>query len=491
MFNKKKYSTIYMFYTACGMIEYFEDITNIQESKNTIENQLVNKTTINIGFIQTNTTTPQNIIQFKKKLNIEIHNVSLVDFNNINKFNYNTIGIQMNTIFDFLFALVGLNKPFITNIVNFNGKNNKNKITFKYKDQYNYDINIISDELIDNGLYNIIYLPIQPKTNISQIDVYNIDSYNLMNGKIITIDNDIILTLPSNKIFEIYIFPIKKINLIVNHFENKISTFILEPNTYHYVYYNKTNPDEISITQLNIVNLNFITMPTNVKLTDDSNLIYYNNFLNFYNNKFYNTINKQYDTTIMNCDNCENNIKQYGSRYSLLSYYGTKNIYIKLPNLNLSNSIVTFSINFKTINSNKQVLFDIGNISSDNKYITSLFVYFENNTVRFNYVKNNNIENTFLYAEGNPMLNDNKWHSIIWTLNDDNWIIYVDAIQVLNAKKSNPNKYLFNCTTNFIGRKNNIDSLYSEYTNFIGFIDNFKIYNKKLSVLEIQNENIK
>jgi hypothetical protein len=229
-----------------------------------------------------------------------------------------------------------------------------------------------------------------------------------------------------------------------------------------------------------------------MQLKDNSNLVYYNNFLNFYNNKFYNTINKQYDTTIMNCDDCNNNIKEFGSRYSKLSYYGTDNIYIKLPDLNLSKSIITFSINFKTISNNNQVLFDIGNISSDNKYITSLFINFENDTVRFNYSKNNTLKSTFLYAEGNPKLNDNKWHNIIWTLTQDNkWIIYIDSVLVLNAEKFSPNKSVFNCTTNFIGKKNNINNIYQEYSNFIGFIDNFKIFNKQLTNFEIQNENIK
>jgi hypothetical protein len=486
-----------MFYTAFGLFEHYEDI---QGNENTIVEQFTNESleisendkNINLGFIQTDTTIPQNIMQFKKKLDIEIYNMSLVDSININKFNYNTVGIQMDTIFNFLFVLVGSNKPYITNIVNFNKKNNNNnKITFKYKDQYNYDINVISDGLIDNGLYNIIYLPIQPKINISQININNINSYNLFNGKIITVDNNIILTLPYNKIFEIYIFPIKKINLTVNHFENKTSTFILEPHIYHYIYYNRTNPDQIVITQLNIVNLNFITVPTNVKLKDNSNLIYYNNFLNFHNNKFYNIINKEYDTSIMNCDDCKNNIKEYGSRYSLLSYYGTENTYITLPKLNLSRSIITFSINFKTVNSNNQVLFDIGNVTRDNKYISSLFVNFENNTVRFNYVKENQIKSTFLHTKDNPILNDDKWHNIIWTLDNDKWTIYVDSVPILNDTNFTPNKDSFNCTTNFIGKKNNINLLYPKYTNFIGFIDNFKIYNKKLSILEIQNENIK
>jgi hypothetical protein len=174
-----------------------------------------------------------------------------------------------------------------------------------------------------------------------------------------------------------------------------------------------------------------------------------------------------------------------------LSYYGNNNSYIKLPDLNLSKNIITFSINFKTIDNNNQVLFDIGNTSSDNKYTNSLFVNFENNTVRFNYVKNNELKSTFLYSEGNPKLNDNNWHNIIWTLNNNNWIIYIDATQVLNASKFTPNKSNFNCTINLIGKKNNINNLYQQYTNFIGYIDNFKVYNKQLSTFEIQNENIK
>ena len=123
-----------------------------------------------------------------------------------------------NTIFDFIFSFIGSNKPFITNIVNFENKNNKNniiptRITFKYKDQYKYDINIISDELIINSLYNIIYLPIQSKTNISVIEANELDTYNRMNGTIITVSNNIKLQLPSNKIFEIYIFTqLKRVN---------------------------------------------------------------------------------------------------------------------------------------------------------------------------------------------------------------------------------------------------------------------------------------
>ena len=476
-----------MFYNAFGICEYFEDINNSTEQNKVNTDKIINPN--QIGFIQTNTVTPQNIMQFKKNVNVEIFNTSLINLENINKFNYNTIGINMDTIFDFDSALVGTNKPFITNIVNFN----KNKIYFKYKDQYKYDINLISDELIKNGLYNIIYLPIQSIMTISTIDATIMEKYNSMNGTIITVDNNIELTLPYNKIFEIYIFPMKQIKLLCYHFEGKISNFTLEPNVYYYIYYNITNPEPISITTLYIVNLNFITIPTNINLKDNSNLIYYNNFLNYNNNKFYNTINKKYDTQIMNCNDCNNNLAQYGSRYSSLSYKGINNSYIKLPELNLSNSIITFSINFKTDNNNnKQVLFDIGNVSSDNKYISSLFVNFENNTIRFNYVKNNELKSTFLYEEGNPIINDNKWHNIIWTLTfDDRWIIYVDTIKILNAKKLNPNKNNFNCTTNFIGKKINVNILYFDYLNFIGLIDNFKIFNKELSFFEIKNENIK
>ena len=477
-----------MFYNAFGICEYFEDINNSAEQSKNNSVKIINPT--QTGFIETNTVTPQNIMQFQKKLNIEIFNTALINSKNINKFNYNTIGIQMDTIFDFELALVGSTKPFITNIVT---SNNNNKIYFKYKDQYNYDINLVSDELIKNGLYNIIYLPIQPLMNISNIDVTTIEPYNNMNGNIITVDNNVELILPYNKIFEIYIFPIKQIKLICNYNYKgeKKNNFILDPNIYYYIYYNTTNSDPISITTLNIVNLNFITVPTNINLKDNSNLIYYNNFLNYNNKKFYNTINKKYDTQIMNCDDCTNNINQYGSRYSLLSYNGINNSYIKLPELNLSKSIITFSINFKTNNNNKQVLFDIGNISNDNKYINSLFVNFENNTVRFNYVKNNELLSTFLYNDKNPIINDNKWHNIIWTLTFDNWIIYVDNIKILNANKKNPNSSNFNCTSNFIGKKNNIGILNSEYSNFIGLIDNFKVYSKELSSFEIKNENIK
>jgi len=491
-----------MFYTAFGIIEHFEDgePLNSQENvdqPNENKDNMLNKNMaeekencLNTGFAQTIATLPQNIMHFTRKLNMEMYNLPIVDAVNISTFKNNTVAIQMNTIFDFVFSLVGSNRPFITNVLNFNGKNN-NKITFKYKDQYGYDIDLISNNLINNALYNIIYLPFQPKIEITDIDVTNLNSFNIMNGIIITVDRDVKLTLPSNKIFEIYIYPLKKVNLVIDHFENKVSTFILEPNTYNLVYYNINNYDQITITKLNTVNLNFITIPSSVQLNDNSNLLYYNNFLNLNNNKFYNIVNKQYDTTLMNCSDCGNNIKQYGSRYKKQSYYGTETVYMKLPDLNLSNTIITFSINFKTIDNNNQILFDIGNISSDNKYITSLFVNFENNTVRFNYIKNNELKSTFLYAEGNPKLNDNNWHNIIWTLNNDKWTIYVDSNQILNANKKTPNKYTFYCINNYIGKKNNINSLYTQYTNFIGFIDNFKIFSKELTTLEIQNENIK
>lgn len=464
-----------MFYTAFGLFEYFED------------NQTNNELYINAGFKQTNTVMPQNIIQFTKKLNIEMYNSPIISDHNIKLFENNTIGIQMNLIFNFTTSIVGSNKPFITNIFNVNQKNN-NKITFKYIDQYGYDINLISDDLINNALYNIIYLPIQPKKLISDIDADNINIYNNTNGIIISIDNDITLNMPSNKTFEIYIFPQKKINLIIKHFENKITKYSLDINMYHYVYYNILNSNPITIIPLNTVNLNFITLPTNVQLKDNSGLIYYNNFMNIYNNKFYNVISKEYDTIIMNCNNCNNNINQFGSRYKKMSYYGTENIYLKLPELNLMSNIITFSVNFKTNNIYNQILFDIGDLSTNNN-LTSLFVHFENSTIRFNYMENNELKSTFLYTEENFKLNDDKWHNIIWTLIDDKWIIYIDGKQILNTKKTTLNKFYYK--TNFIGKKNNINSLFSQYTNFIGFIDNFKIFNRELTIFEINNENIK
>jgi len=471
--------------------------TNQQSSGST--NQQSSESTNNlednyqIGFTQTNTLISQNILQFKNNLNFETYNMSIVDDSNIKKFINNTIGIQMDTIFDLTYSLVGSYVPFITTIINYNLNLKKNKIIFKYKDQYNYNINLISDELIDDGLYNIIYLPIQKKIDISQINATILNTYNYTNGKIFSLDNDVIFTLPYNKLYEIYIFPMKNINLTFNYFENNTSNFSLEPNIYYYIYYNINNQEPIKIIELNIVNLNLITSPIPIKLQDNSNLLYYNNFLNFNENKFYNIINKKYDTIVMNCNDCTNNIKEYGSRYSNASYYGTNDVYIQLPDLNLSNKIISFSINFKTINSGKQVLFDIGYISKDYKYITSVFIHFENDTVRFNYTKNNELLSTFLYAEGSPKLNDNEWHNIIWTLNNNKWIIYVDSIKILNATKFTPNNDSFNCTSDnsFIGKKNNNNQLFQQYDNFIGFIDNFKIYNKELLTLEIQSENIK
>jgi hypothetical protein len=494
-----------MFYNAFGLFEHFEDVSN--EIKQDVQNEIkqdvsekspdeIKQNYIQTGFNQTDTAIPSNLLQLKQKSNLELYNISVIDAENIKQFNNNTMGIQMNTVFDFTFSLIGYNKPFNTNIINYNKINNKNIVSFKYKDQYDYDINLNSNKLDDNRLYNILYLPIQSISNISYIDATTLKSFNLYNGLIITLNNDIKITLPYNKTFELYIFPLKQIKLTLEYFENKVSNFTLKPNVYSYLYYNNKNYEPISISELDIINLKLIMLPTTIELKDNNKLIYYNNFLNYNNNKFYNTVSKNYDTFLMNCNNCKENINSTGSRYSKLAYNGTANAYIKLPDLNLSNSVITFSINFKTndINNNNQTLFDVGYISSDYQIMNSLFVNFENNTVRFNYIKDNILISTFLYANGNPKLNDNTWHNIIWTLNINNtWTIYIDSVIILDAPKISPNKNNFYCTSNnnFIGKKNDANKLYRGYKNYIGLIDNFKIYGKKLDAYDIKNENIK
>jgi hypothetical protein len=486
-----------MFYNAFGLFEHFEDVQNeVKQDVSEKSPDEIKQQCLQTGFDQTDTALSSNFLQLKNKLNLEIFNMSIVDAQNIKKFNNNTMGIQMNTVFDFTFSLIGYTKPFNTKIINYNQNKTRNIVSFKYKDQYDYDVNLNSKELDNNRLYNILYLPIQSVSNISYIDATILKSFNLYNGLIISVNNDIKIKLPYNKIFELYIFPLKTIKITLEYFENKVTTFTVKPNIYSYLYYNSKNYDPISITELDIVNLQLIMLPTNIELKDNNKLIYYNNFLHYNNNKFYNTVTKNYDTILMNCNNCDENINKTGSRYSKLAYNGTPDAYLKLPDLNLSNSVITFSINFKTndTKNDDQTLFDIGYISSDYKNITSLFVNFENNTVRFNYVKDNILTSTFLYADGNPKLNDNMWHNIIWTLNnDDTWTIYIDTIMILDAPKISPNKKNFYCTSsnNFIAKKNDANKLYRRYKNYIGLIDNFKIYSKKLDAYDIKNENIK
>jgi len=530
-----------MFYSAFGFIEHFEDTKSVEnnqsventksvENNQSVENtrsvennQSVentrsvennqsdenNQSVENIQFYNSSldydnkllrdnfnlikTALPFNFIHFNKKLNIEIYNLTNIDISNLNnKFYRNIIGIILPIIFNFKSTYIGANIPFVTNVINYNNpKKEPNKINFKYFDYFNYEIDLISGDLIDKGLYNIIYLPIQPITKLKEINFSDINDFNLYNGKIISINNDITIYLSLNNIIELYILPYSNVRLTLILGDKTISSEIIPIFKYTYIYFNFTNKDPLNIQLLNIVNLFFITIPTNVNLLDNSNLIYYNNFVNYNNTKFYNNINKAYDTTIMNCtNNCVDNIALYGSRYSKNAYNGTNNVYMSLPDLNLSNKTITFSMNFKTQNTSNQVLFDIGH--SLNNYITSLFVNFENNTLRFNYVKNNELTSTFLYAKENPLLNDNKWHNFIWTLVKDKWIIFVDGVKIFDGYKESPNSSIFNCTTSnsLIGKKNNFNLLFNNYTNFIGIIDNFKIFNKVLSNDEILNENI-
>lgn len=482
-----------MFYTANGLIETFEDIaitSQIPNNSQNIENIACNEECYNTGFIKANTTLPNNIIQFTKKYSIQTYNSSIVEPININTFRNTTVNIIMDLIFNFTYSFIGINKPFITNIFNINNRK-KNKLIFKYYDQYEYEVNLQTDYLLDNTLYNIIYLPIQPKIDISTIDATKLNVYNIMNGSIITIANDIIISLLPNKIFEIYIYSLNDITLNIYYFENKNSQYTLNKNTYYYIYYNINTNDliPITITILDIINMYIITTPIKVNLISDNNLLYYNNFLNYRNKYFYNTVSKSYDTQIISsCDTC--NIKEYGSRKNKMSYYGS-NSYIQLPELNLNYPFITFSINFNTINNKNQILFDIGRKIND-VIGTSLFVNFEGNTVRFNHIENK-IFNTFIYNKTN--LIDGQWHNIIWTINNTNgeWTIIIDTVKTIYKSNNIINfKKLPNFNNNFIGNKNSITNKSSiTFSKYEGFIDNFKIYNKELMSYEITNENIK
>ena len=484
-----------MFYTAYGVIEHFEDIvetSQITDNSQNVENIACDEKCYNTGFIQANTTLPHNIIQFKEQFNIQTYNSQLVEAINIDTFRNNTVNIIMDLIFNFINSLIGTNKPFITNIFNNNNNTNKNKLIFKYYDQYGYEVNLQSDYLLNKTLYNIVYLPIQPKIDISIIDATKLNVYNIMNGTIITITNDISISLLPNKIFEIYIYSLNDINLYIYYFENKKSQYTLNKNTYYHIYYNINTNEPISITILNTVNMYIITTPVKVNLISDNNLIYYNNFINYKNKYFYNTVSKSYDTQIVNinCDNC--NIKEYGSRSNKMSYYGFES-YIQLPELNLNYPIITFSINFNTSSNKNSILFDIGRKIND-KLATSLFVNFEGKTVRFNHIENRSF-NTFIYVYPNINLIDGKWHNIIWTINNNTgeWTIIIDTVRIIYKSTTKINfRNSSNFNNNFIGIKSSItDKPFMTYAKYEGFIDNFKIYNRELMPFQIINENIK
>ena len=146
---------------------------------------------------------------------------------------------------------------------------------------------------------------------------------------------------------------------------------------------------------------------------------------------------------------------------------------------------ITFSFwfNMSTNSGAWASLFDFCDTASDTTS-TNRFGISKNNTANSIWIgiKENNVTTSITCG-----VVDNKWHHIIWSIDNKGiWRVYFDGInQYPNKYKKIPQIYNYNYSYLF-------GNIYSSQT--IGFIDDFRIYNKVLNPLEIHylaNKSIK
>jgi len=146
---------------------------------------------------------------------------------------------------------------------------------------------------------------------------------------------------------------------------------------------------------------------------------------------------------------------------------------------------ITFSFwfNMSTNSGDWASLFDFCDTASDTTSTNRIGIS-KNNTANSIWIgiKENNVTTSITCG-----VVDNKWHHIIWSIDNKGiWRVYFDGInQYPNKYKKIPQIYNYNYSYLF-------GNIYSSQT--IGFIDDFRIYNKVLNPLEIHylaNKSIK
>lgn len=146
---------------------------------------------------------------------------------------------------------------------------------------------------------------------------------------------------------------------------------------------------------------------------------------------------------------------------------------VKLPD-NILNGVneVTISawVQFNVSNgSDWQRIYDFGNDIDNNLFLS------KNRTSTFN--SNKNVEGTV----GSSLYTDDKWYFVTTTITKDTMIYYENGIEI-NRKEHLKNKIgnLTKSLENYIGK-----SKYGTDPNMNGYVDEFRVYNKALTLKEI------
>lgn len=163
-------------------------------------------------------------------------------------------------------------------------------------------------------------------------------------------------------------------------------------------------------------------------------------------------------------------------------YYDGINNYIEIPNISAYNNqlyTISYWVKFSTASTSGSGGFDvnpalISKLAPSASVTYDNWVFYEGNgTPGFAY-------GTAGYGGSAALFNDNNWHNIVCTVNNDSVRFYYDGVQTDKVAKG-PN-LTFNTEPIRIGR-----SMATYWKAFNGIIDDFRIYNIPLTACDIDS----
>jgi hypothetical protein len=383
--------------------------------------------------------------------------ITIINNTNINIFNTNVINIYNNLIID----LTNVNMNMYFYIYNSNQSNIK--LTIKPSTILGdkpIEINLIPSILYFTSFYNIKNISTTP------IDTININNYLLLNNTYNQINNQITInTLSFNKDITIYLCNTNN-NIIFLNYENKNKKFPLIPNVWYSLDYYYNN----NLIHLNIIsNFNFKCPSLEFK----KDLLYHYSF----SKKF------SYNKTIYNISNIDDLYNGTASNDNLISYneepvndecinFYSNNDYVIIPPFQYNFINCTISIWFKSDESgNWARIFDFGNGPGKDNILLAIL----NNCLTCNVYNSPTTPN---FTISNKNVNDNIWHHIVWSINNDGLsVFYLDGIQVSQNNVGPPNNVMRN--NNYLGKSNWNDPFLN------GSLSDFRIYRRVLTNNEI------
>ena len=193
-----------------------------------------------------------------------------------------------------------------------------------------------------------------------------------------------------------------------------------------------------------------------------------------------------YDVSLVNAPTLSTNSRIVGG--SSMQFTAASSQYLRLPNFTPTNNGLTFSVWYNSVNTGRYGrIFEFGTDVANASSIVISSNSNNTNYLDFELFGKTSVLNYIILDDSN--YNDGKWRHIVWTLSYDissnpgsKWNIYVNGI--LHPKSITNGFYPDTTVTrtyNYIGKSTNSADAY-----YNGYIDDFRVYNRVLTTLEVK-----